>query len=97
MKINKIQQSIIQSTQNKKNSPASKLNTPTQKVDISIDESTLQKMTNILSNQPIIDESKVIEIKAALADGKIKLNKNNLVQSIMQFHHYNTVQNHEKP
>ena len=54
-------------------------------------------MTNFLSNQPIIDESKVIEIKAALADGKIKLNKNNLVQSIIQFHHYNTGQNHEKP
>ena len=73
MKINKIQQSIIQSTQNKKNSPASKLNTPTQKVDISIDESTLQKMTNILSNQPIIDESKVTLFNRLIFGYSIKI------------------------
>lgn len=54
------------------------------KVELSSLSSSLQKMESTIANVPVVNSSRVAELKKAIADGTYKVNPENLANAMLQ-------------
>jgi negative regulator of flagellin synthesis FlgM len=56
-----------------------------EKVHLSSEAQQLQKITDSLRDQPVVNSSRVAELKAAVADGSYKVDSNRVASKLLNF------------